>query len=48
MLTCVQIRIKGPSRGIGRLLSNRLSNIKITWNKLSNEKAGLKTCVVFF
>ena len=27
MLTCVQIRIKGPSRGIGRLLSNRLSNI---------------------
>ena len=34
VLTCVQIQFKGPLREVGRLLSNRLSNMKLkTWNK---------------
>ena len=34
VLTCVQIQFKGPLREVGRLLSNRLINMKLkTWNK---------------
>ena len=29
MLTCLQIQFKGPLREVGRLLSNRLSNMKL-------------------
>ena len=29
MLTCVQIQFKGPSREIGILLTNMISNVKL-------------------
>ena len=47
MVPCAQIQFKGPSREIGRLLSNRLSNVS---HKLetSTVKAGLKKYFVFF
>ena len=41
MLTCVQIHFKGPSREIDRLLSNKISNVKLK-PEISNIKAGLK------
>ena len=41
MLTCLQIQFKGPLREVGRLLSNRLSNMKLKL-EISNVKAGLK------
>ena len=45
MLTCVQIQFKGPSRKISRLLSNRLSNVRLEF-ELSNLKAELKDVVL--
>ena len=42
MLTCVQIHFKGPSRKIGRLLSNMISNVKLKL-EITNVNAGLKT-----
>ena len=41
VLMCVQIQFKGPLREVGRLLSNRLSNMKLKL-EISNVKAGLK------
>ena len=43
IVPCAQMQFKGPSIEIGRLLSNRLSNVS---HKLetSNVKAGLKKC----
>ena len=46
VLTCVQIQFKGPLREVGRLLSNRLSNMKLKL-EISNVKAGLKKRVFF-
>ena len=46
MLTCVQIHFKGPSREIGRLLSNVISNVKLKL-EISNVKAGLKKYIFF-
>ena len=45
MLTCVQIQFKGPSRKISRLLSTRLSNVRLEF-ELSNLKAELKDVVL--
>ena len=44
MLTCVQIHFKGPSREIDRLLSNKISKVKLK-PEISNIKAGLKKYV---
>ena len=41
MLTCVQIHFKDPSREIGRLLSNMISNVELKL-EISNVNAGLK------
>ena len=46
MLTCLQIQFKGPLREVGRLLSNRLSNMELKL-EISNVKAGLKKRVFF-
>ena len=46
--TCVQIQFKVPSREIGRLLSNCLSNKMLKLEMQSNVKARLKKCVVLF
>ena len=46
MLTCVQIHFKGPSREIGRLLSNMISNVKLK-PEISNVNAGLKKYIFF-
>ena len=29
MLTCIQLQFKGPSRDLGRLLYDRLSNVRL-------------------
>ena len=44
MLTCVQIHFKGPSREIGRLLSNMISNVKL---KLEISKGWTEKYVFF-
>ena len=46
MLTYVQIHFKGPSRQIGRLLSNIISNVKLKL-EINNVKTGLKKYVIF-
>ena len=38
MLTCVQMQFKGPSREIGRLLSNMINNVNLKL-EISNVKA---------
>ena len=47
MLTCLQIQFKGPLREVGRLLSNRLSNMELKL-EISNVKARLKARLGFF
>ena len=39
--------LKSNQREIGRLLSNRLSNVRLKL-EINSVKAGLKKCVVFF
>ena len=48
MLTCVKTQFQGPSREIGRLLSNMLlqQHEAQTWNQLSTVKARLKKFAV--
>ena len=47
MLTYVQIQFKGPSREIGKLLSNMITNVKLKL-EISNVKADRKNTFVFF
>ena len=46
IVPCVQIKFKGPSREISRLLRNRLSNVGLKL-EISNVKAGLKKYFLF-
>ena len=46
MLTCVQIESKGPSREIGILLSNIISNVKLKL-EINNVKTYRKNRLFF-
>ena len=46
MLTCVQIQFKGPSRAIGKLSGNMITNVKLKL-EISNAKAGQKNTLFF-
>ena len=46
MLTCAQKQFKGPSREIGRLLSNMISNVKLKL-EISNANADRKNTLFF-
>ena len=46
MLTCVQIEFKGPSREIGILLSNIISNVKLKL-EINNVKTYRKNRLFF-
>ena len=46
MLTCAQKQFKGPSREIGGLLSNMISNVKFKL-EISNANADRKNTLFF-
>ena len=48
MPACVQIQFKSPSRQIGKLLSNCLSNMKLVKASLKNALFFFKKCLLFF